>query len=69
MPMMLTTLTTFNLGLLLHLHPCSEIVYQYFMKTYAFLEDLTPMAARPFHNTVSVMLISPDSEQGGEDWH
>ena len=39
------------------------------METHASLEDLTPMATYPLHNTASVTLISPDSKQCGEDWH
>ena len=39
------------------------------METHASLEDPTPTTTRPLHHAASVTLISPDSEQCGEDWH
>ena len=39
------------------------------MDTPVSIEDLMPTATCPLHHTVSVMIISPDSEQCGEDWH
>ena len=53
-------------GLSLSLHPCSEIVHQYFMETHASLEDPTQTAIRPLHQTVSVTLISPEKASSVE---
>ena len=39
------------------------------METRASIEDPTSTATHPLHHTASVTLISPASEQCGEDWH